>query len=326
VRLRRRDHPTDEKHGTSNARYIPRLWADGEAFSERIAFALLEGDVCEMSDKKIPSRLKVKFLHIPKTAGTSIRFFLSRFFLARHICPAVNYNQFQALSIEQLRSFRMFSGHFPWSALDKIEGPSFTFCVLRQPVARIISFYFFLRAVAARSDPLTLATPQMRGIDAAITLSPDAFFCDGGAPDLRRHIDDLFYNFYTFYFAGRSFNARGRLQAKGISDQEVLAKAHRNLDLLDGLYSTDDLAPLQEEIIASFGRHGIGRWGTLRSRLSPLPAMNLNHREGNLASRIAELRSLGATSRTFDRISEMTRLDSVIWTTRFGHIPLRHLD
>lgn len=96
----------------------------------------------------------------------------------------------------------MFPGQFHWHALDQIEGPSFTFSVLRQPVARIASFYFFLRAVAARSDPAKLSGPHMQGIHAALTLPPDAFFCDSGSPEVRTHIDDLFDNFYTFYFAG----------------------------------------------------------------------------------------------------------------------------
>jgi hypothetical protein len=266
--------------------------------------------------------VNVKFLHIPKTAGTSIRFFLSRFFLARRICPAIDNKQLRAIPVERLRSFRMFSGHFHWKYLDQIEGPSFTFSVLRPPAARIVSFYFYLRAVGANADPLALATPQMLGIKAASTLSPDDFFGSGGPPDLRQHIDNLFDNFYTFYFAGRNYGARSAMLARGISEARLLRQAQRNLDLLDGLYSTDDLAWLQEDIIDSFGRRGIGLLGALRSRFSPLTAMNLNQREGDISSRVADLTSLGATKRTFDRINEMTRLDNAIWTARFGHLPL----
>lgn len=270
--------------------------------------------------------MNVKFLHIPKTAGTSVRSFLSRFFAARHICPAVDQRQFRDISPERLRSFRMFSGHFHWHALDQIEGPSFTFSVLRQPVARIVSFYFFLRAVAARSDPAKLSDPRMQGIHAAFTLPPDAFFCDGGSPEVRTHIDDLFDNFYTFYFAGRAFNARRRLQKKNIPESRIVATAQRNLDLLDGLYSTDDLVYLQQDIIASFGRSGIGLWGTLRSRFNPLPGINLNTREGDFTSRVADLKVLGATHRAFERINDMARLDSMIWAARFAHIPVLRLD
>ncbi len=261
--------------------------------------------------------MNVKFLHIPKTAGTSIRSFLARFFLSRHICPAIDNKQLRTLPIEQLRSYRMFSGHFHWKSLDQIEGPSFTFSVLREPVARILSFYFFLRAVAANKDPRALATPQMFGIKAASVLPPDDFFCGGAG----QHMDDLFDNFYTFYFASRSFGARGPMRARQVSESRLLSKAHRNLDLLDGLYTTDDLDLLQEDIVDAFGRRGIGRWGALRSRLSPLPAMNLNNREGDFASRVAELRLLGATNRTFDRINEMTRLDNALWKEQFGHRP-----
>lgn len=220
----------------------------------------------------------------------------------------------------------MFPGHFHWHALDQIEGPSFTFSVLRQPVARIVSFYFFLRAVAARSDPAKLSGPHMQGNHAALTLPPDAFFCDGGSPEVRTHIDDLFDNFYTFYFAGRAYNARRRLQKKNIPESKIVATAQRNLDLLDGLYSTDDLVYLQQDIIASFGRSGIGLWGTLHSRFSPLPGINLNTREGDFTSRVTDLKALGATHRTFERINDMARLDLMIWAARFAHIPVLRLD
>jgi hypothetical protein len=73
--------------------------------------------------------MKVKFLHVPKTAGTSVRIFLQQFFLSRHICPATDNLEFLALSPEQLRSYRLFTRHFDWTHLDQIEGESFTFSI-----------------------------------------------------------------------------------------------------------------------------------------------------------------------------------------------------
>jgi hypothetical protein len=258
--------------------------------------------------------MKIKFLHVPKTAGTSVRRFLSRFFLSRHVCPAINNEQFQALSPEQLRSYRLFAGHIDWTSLDRIEGECFTFSILRQPRERLVSFYFFLRAQASKLDPVALATPEKRGLHAAITLSPDAFFCDGGSPEVRKHLDSVLDNFYTYYFAEGSYDARRRMRAGlTISDAELLARVEHNLGRLDGLYSIDDLASLEKDVIDVCGRRGIGWWGTLHARFSALRDIKLNSGAGSYASRLDALKSLGATHRTFDRIEEMTRLDDVIW-------------
>jgi hypothetical protein len=258
--------------------------------------------------------MKIKFLHVPKTAGTSIRSFLQRFFLSRHVCPARDNAEFLALSPEQRRSYRLFAGHFDWAHLDQIEGECFTFSILRRPQERVVSFYFYLRARGARLDGRSLELDEKRGLHAALTWPPDAFFCDGGTREVRRHLDAHFDNFYAYYFAGRSFDARRRVEVgRTISEAELLARANQNLDALDGLYSMDDLSALEQDVVAACARGIVGRWGALRTRFSPLSSLNLNRSSGDHASRIAELKSLGATQRTFDRIEEMTRLDDVIW-------------
>lgn len=258
--------------------------------------------------------MRIKFLHVPKTAGMSIRSFLQRFFLSRHICPATDNVEFLALSPEQRRSYRLFAGHFDWAHLDQIEGECFTFSILRRPQDRLVSYYFYLRAEGARLDGRSLALDKNRGPHAALTLPPDAFFCDGGTREVRKHLDAHFDNFYAYYFAEKSFDARRRVQVgRSISEAELLAKANRNLDALDGLYSMDDLSALERDVVAACARSIVGRWGALRSRFSPLSSLTLNRGSGDHASRIEDLKLLGATRRTFDRIEEMTRLDDVIW-------------
>ncbi len=151
------------------------------------------------------------------------------------------------MSQDQLKSYRLFTGHFDWAYLDQIEGECFTFSILRRPQDRLVSYYFYLRAEGARLDERRLALDENRGIHAALTLPPDAFFGEGGNREVRRHLDALFDNFYAYYFAERSFDARRRVQVgRSISEEELLAKAERNLERLDGLYTIDDLSTLQK--------------------------------------------------------------------------------
>lgn len=213
-----------------------------------------------------------------------------------------------------MNSYRLFAGHIDWARLDQIEGDCFTFSVLRQPQERLVSYYFYLRAEASKLDPTSLAKPNRQGEKAALMLSPDEFFCEGGSPEVRNHLDTHFDNFYSHYFAERSFDTRRHIKAgKTILEAELLARAQHNLGRLDGLYSVGDLTLLQKDIIAACGQNGMGRWGTLRSLISPLQSIRQNSNAGDFVSRINDLKSLGATHRTFDRIDEMTRLDNVIW-------------
>jgi hypothetical protein len=268
--------------------------------------------------------MNLKFLHLPKTAGNSIREFASRFFQQRHVCPVIYDAELRAIGDEELRSYRMFAGHLDWASLDRVDGPSFTFTVLREPLDRVLSFYFYLRNTGAKLDATQLETPDKRGMRAALTLPPDEFFCGGPRP-VRRQLDTTMDNLYAYYFAGRSFGMRREIHVgKGISEAELLRLANWNLDLLDGIYAIDDLGPLQKDIVARFGHAGVGRWGAIRSWFAPLRNLRLNSGEGSLDSRLAELKTLGATQRTFDRIGQMTRLDSAIWAARFQRAPASH--
>jgi hypothetical protein len=262
----------------------------------------------------------IKFLHLPKTAGTSVWHFLAQFFLQEEICPAGFRGEFQALSDHQLATYRMFAGHLDWEDLDRVEGPSFTFTVLREPRERVLSYYFFMRARAvsmARETPMQVDEVAR----AALTLSPDDFFCSGGSSSVRRNIDNQLDNHYAHYFARRSARLRYRTQTNTLPESELLAMARRNLDRLDGVFQTGRLTPLKWAVITRFGGRRIGAWRTARSCLYPIQEVRRNQLSGTVATRLADLAALGATRRTFDRIEEMTCLDGLLWAGRFGRNP-----
>ena len=262
----------------------------------------------------------LKFLHLPKTAGTSIRFFLERFFRPEEICPAGFRHQLQAHSSHQLATYRMFAGHLDWEDLDRVAGPSFTFTVLREPRERVLSYYFFMRAQAvrmAREKPVQVNEVAF----AALTLSPDDFFCTGGSPSVRLNIDNQLDNHYAHYFARRSARLRYRSHENTLLDSELLVMARRNLDRLDGVFQTGRLTPLKWAVITRFGGRKIGAWQTALNGLYLLQDIRQNQLSGTVMTRLADLAALGATRRTFDRIEEMTRLDSLLWAERFGRRP-----
>jgi hypothetical protein len=97
--------------------------------------------------------------------------------------------------------------------------------------------------------------------------------------------------------------------------------ARRNLDRLDGVFQTGRLTPLKWAVITRFGGRKIGAWQTALNGLYLLQDIRQNQLSGTVVTRLADLAALGATRRTFDRIEEMTRLDSLLWAERFGRRP-----
>lgn len=96
-----------------------------------------------------PSPQTVIFLHIPKTAGTT----LYEIFKANYH-PAEIYNrEFSGddgasplinLSMERRAAIRLLWGHFPFGLHQYLPGPFTYFTFLRDPVERVISHYYYL--------------------------------------------------------------------------------------------------------------------------------------------------------------------------------------
>lgn len=147
----------------------------------------------------------VIFLHIPKTAGQSTHRYLEKLFDPHDVCPARENDKLLTIPAARLQRYRLFSGHLDWSLLDVVPQPRFVFTILREPRERLLSFYFFMRRTAAALPKEQLGKHAVR---AALTLPPDEYFCQ----QVPQGLDAQYDNFYTYYFAGRTFDARRKLK------------------------------------------------------------------------------------------------------------------
>jgi len=144
---------------------------------------------------------------------------------------------------------------------------------------------------------------------AAMQLSCDDYFT-AGPPSIRNFLDNHYDNFYTHYMATRIFKGRPRTLGMLKSDpdfteEKLLALAIANMSTLDGVYPVDGLQRLEDDLLKKAGRGVTGM---------SLADIRVNVGEGDQTiSRMEKLRALGATSRTFNKIAEMTRLDREIW-------------
>jgi hypothetical protein len=91
---------------------------------------------------------RVIFLHIPKTAGTTLRQIVRRQYPAESIFTfdeTHRFDDFQRLRDAQKAEIRLLGGHMIFGLHRFMPGPSTYFTVLREPVERVISDYYFVR-------------------------------------------------------------------------------------------------------------------------------------------------------------------------------------
>ena len=85
------------------------------------------------------------FLHIPKTAGTSIRTWLMDLYSEKDWLPCHFLEELETFTSEEIKKYHFFSGHLGINWYDKLPNPPHTFTWLRQPLAREISQYYYIK-------------------------------------------------------------------------------------------------------------------------------------------------------------------------------------
>ncbi|WNZ24401.1 sulfotransferase family 2 domain-containing protein [Leptolyngbya sp. NK1-12] len=101
------------------------------------------------------------FCHIPKTAGMTFRTIVEDQFHCSDVCPATLNAQLAKMSPEEIQSYRLFRGHLGFINLPELlPGKQvINVTVLREPVARVISHYEYIRRMPG--DPHYEAVKDM---------------------------------------------------------------------------------------------------------------------------------------------------------------------
>lgn len=240
---------------------------------------------------------RVFFLHIPKTAGQSAHHLVCNYFPEDAICPARLNHQLNEYSFNQLSKYKLFSGHLDWSKLDWMSGKKFAFTILRDPMERLLSYYFYLREQAEIFKQQNQLEGRP-GLEAVITQTPDQYFLDKENP-LRNFIDKHYDNFYTNYFSDKSYDGLLNANMENKSYQERLSQAVINLDEVKTYWIEDWQTRLNNDLSSFLKKPAINLKEDVR----------VNVGQSNTNSRVDKLKALGASDQLLRRLESYCEYD-----------------
>ena len=99
-------------------------------------------------------------MHLPKTAGTSLTHFLKSQFSEENICPVHTSGDLTKISEFARRKYKFYAGHFSFSDFDTDIGSIDFITILRDPLQRVLSHYYFWQQTAETLDKMGQPRPE----------------------------------------------------------------------------------------------------------------------------------------------------------------------
>jgi hypothetical protein len=195
----------------------------------------------------------VTFLHVEKTAGTSLIHYLQEWFHPTQIdpdplraWPPHMLTRFVPGIAEHVRRYRLVWGHYDLPSLKRLGSGRFVLTLLREPRERILSLYRFWRAypVPANTDSFGVIMARQQSL-------PD-FLCTTD-PRLRDYIDNAYVRRLTgLYVTGQAVDpldadsagalARALAALEEIDFVGITEQMNESLCVLSSMLGTDPAA------------------------------------------------------------------------------------
>jgi hypothetical protein len=182
------------------------------------------------------------FVHIPKTAGTSLVTAMQAHFLPNRICPREYTEALGRLDPVELRwQYDFIPAHTGMDVAERIGTDLVT--VLREPTDRVLSLYNYWRSVPDESAVVY----ESGKVDPAVSLAKSLSFRDFILSDHPRILHDI-NNGQTFQIAS-SNNAIGRRALAGKDAAEILQIAQDNLQKMQAVGRTENLDVFRQQML-----------------------------------------------------------------------------
>lgn len=226
---------------------------------------------------RIARRERLLFLHVPKTAGTSMRVHLMNQYLPEEVFPPTNWTE-AARFDRPITDFRAYSGHFRANFAAKVPSGTRTLVVFREPVSRLLSALRHLRRdpdfhpdhVLVRGKTLgeMVRMPAIMANQYNIQVSWLAASADPAMVDdfLRANPED-----------------EASSVEESASDETLFQRARDALNKIDFIGFTEDLRPVLAQLSDEMDYHPVISFPRLNdSRREDDPADRLGATEGEL--------------------------------------------
>ncbi|MBR0671910.1 DUF4214 domain-containing protein [Neoroseomonas soli] len=211
--------------------------------------------------------MRLVFLHVPKTGGTSLHAALARHFPPEAVAHVVGPADWRDALVPASR-IRFVSGHTRFSAAVLLPGPLRVVTALREPVGRILSLYAFWKR--HRDPSLPELREAMEKDLLGFLLSPE--------PQVRAAIDNamarqIFGPALVAPDGSWVTPAAAQGKARRLPEQEVVDGALANLTTCDAVGLVEELPALYRRICAVTGMAPGSDPGWLNTRDNPPPGL-----------------------------------------------------
>ncbi|MBB4954221.1 hypothetical protein H4S14_002415 [Agrobacterium vitis] len=170
-------------------------------------------------------RPRIVFLHLPKTAGTTVHDILIQQFSAEEICPE-RHDKIERFSPEKIESFKLFSMHGYFNTILCIPEPKKIVTIFREPIERLLSHYQYWCSHTVeyleKTNQNWLSTVKKSDFKAYLK---NTQFTESENPIYRS-----LYNVMTRQMCHFELNKNGQPWR---DDQEILDAALENLEKMD---------------------------------------------------------------------------------------------
>ncbi|HWE72431.1 MAG TPA: sulfotransferase family 2 domain-containing protein [Stellaceae bacterium] len=195
----------------------------------------------------MPNADRILFLHIPKTAGTSLKHYLFHRFSAKECLLDPGPRATQEANFDD---YAFVAGHFDFDYVDRYRRPPFVLTCLRNPIDRALSAYHYQRTPRLRMEIQSIAAKI--GNDTAAQVLDEIRRlndCANLAAFLRREPElaqKNLGNVQTRFLAGASAVSTSAQQQR-----DLLTLAKKHLEACAGLLLTEFMT----ESLAGLGPH-----------------------------------------------------------------------